>query len=113
MTKLRDAGYVADFNWHDIPAEGADLSTHIRITRLGEECLALGALHANGDGGRRPTGRERPSAGTQPSSRRSRATSSSERPSRVREPRPLPIASPTCASLRVGVVAVSDTHRAG
>jgi hypothetical protein len=44
MTNLRDAGYVADFNWAAIPAGGADLSNHIRITPLGEEFLALREL---------------------------------------------------------------------
>ena len=46
MTNLRDAGYVADFDWGAIPAYGADLSAHVRITPLGEEFLALRELLA-------------------------------------------------------------------
>jgi hypothetical protein len=50
MTHLRDAGYVADFNWAEIPPGGADLSNHIRITPLGEEFLALRELLARESG---------------------------------------------------------------
>jgi hypothetical protein len=53
MTNLRDAGYVADFDWDAIPAFGADLSAQIRITPLVRSFLPHESCSRKKQGARR------------------------------------------------------------